>query len=169
MKGILRGIRWGLVLVGIAALGVSFLTGGQNLGWVLLGILSLSLAVNLWLLPAALRRSIGGWFRFPRPSLPSPPSIPTATMAARLQEEIETTARGIARALEGTSPQVSPPAMAVFRCPSCGQRLDPHEVRCEGCGQPADFRCPYCSRAVDPTWRRCPACGGALPASGWGR
>lgn len=169
MKGVLRGLRWGLVLIGIAALGISFLTGGRSLGLLLLGILSLSLALNLWLLPVALRHGIGGWFRFPRPSLPPPPSIPVTTMPAHLREEVETTARGIVRALEGTPSVVSSPAMAVFRCPFCGQRLDPREVRCEGCGQPADFRCPYCGRTVEPDWKRCPACGAALPASGWGQ
>lgn len=169
MKGFLRMMRWGLVLIGAVALGISFLTGGRSLGLLLLGILSLSLALNMWLIPMAVRRSIGGWLRFPRPSLPPPPSIPATTMAARLQEKVETAARGIVQALEGTPPMVSPPATAIFRCPFCGQRLDPHEVRCEGCGQPADFRCPYCGGAVEPAWKRCPACGAALPASGWGR
>ncbi|MFN3930020.1 MAG: zinc ribbon domain-containing protein [Thermoflexus sp.] len=167
MKKIRRGLMGGLLLVGGGALALYFVGGGGNIGLLVGGILLLSLALNFWLLPAAFR----GWLHgripgFRRVSLPSPPPLSVPSITARVQEEVEKAVQGIAQTLEG-SPPVIPTAgvPTAFRCPQCGQRLDPGEIQCEGCGQPARFRCPYCGRDVEPSWLRCPACGGALPVA----
>lgn len=167
MRRIGRALRGGLALGGLGLLALYGLTGGTSGPLLLGGILLLSLALNLWLLPAALWGSLGGWRpRLPRPPLPAPPWDRAQEIGDRVRQEVAETAEGIARALHGTPsafPTPTPPV--VFRCPTCGQRLEPTTHRCPGCGQPARFRCLYCGREVQPAWPRCPACGSALPAT----
>ncbi|HXF68561.1 MAG TPA: hypothetical protein VNK89_02035 [Thermoflexus sp.] len=79
MKKILRGMMWGLLLVGGGALALYFVAGEGNAGLLVGGILLLSLALNFWLLPAAFRGWLYGWIPgFQRVSpllaLPVPPS-----------------------------------------------------------------------------------------------
>jgi hypothetical protein len=69
----LRAVRGGLLIVGLGALALFLVLPGGGKGALgLLGLLALSLALNLWLLPWALRRTLGGW----RPRLPRP--VPAA-------------------------------------------------------------------------------------------
>jgi hypothetical protein len=160
----LRAVRGGLLIVGLGALALFLVLPGGGKGALgLLGLLALSLALNLWLLPWALRRTLGGW----RPRLPRP--VPPPGLGTTIEERVGETARALVRALEGPPPTLSPEAPVAFRCPTCGRRLARGDARCAGCGQPARFRCPYCVREVDPEWRRCPACGAALPAAYEGR
>ncbi|WP_376792320.1 zinc ribbon domain-containing protein [Thermoflexus sp.] len=167
MKKIRHALMGGLLLVGGGALALYFVAGGGNVGLLVGGILLLSLALNFWLLPAAFRGWLYGWIPgLQRVSLPTPPPLSAPSITARVQDEVEKAAQGIAQTLEGSPPAIpAVGARTAFRCPHCGQRLDPRETRCEGCGQLVRFRCPHCGRDVEPSWLRCPACGGALPAA----
>lgn len=51
----LRALRWGLVLLGVGALVLYGVLGGQGGPLALIGLLALSLALNLWLIPLAFR------------------------------------------------------------------------------------------------------------------
>jgi len=67
----LRAIRWGLVISGLGAIALSVVLEGRVGALGLLGLLALSLALNLWLLPRALGRAFGRWRpRLPRPAPP---------------------------------------------------------------------------------------------------
>ncbi|UCH96374.1 MAG: zinc ribbon domain-containing protein [Candidatus Aminicenantes bacterium] len=76
-------------------------------------------------------------------------------------EDMETIEEPKERKKEGTII----PGLEIYKCPTCGEIVEPDWEICPGCGNVLDLGMCKCGQKIKPHWKRCPACQRILKES----